>query len=102
MVIKNTYYKLPVHARHFQPYTYPGADTGSGHDPIIADFKLNIKVISKRRRLIKYDIQRLNQASNKEDMRVELDKLCSENDPRSKCEPDDIWNDIRENVQNAC
>lgn len=82
--------------------TYPGADVGSYLNPITANFKLHLKIIRKRKASQKYDVQKLNKTDIKKNMRLELNRLCNANDPESKDNPEDIWNNIKENLQDTC
>ena len=60
--------------------------------------RLNLKTNSRKKTQTKYNMQKLQQTDGKEGMKLELGRICSEDDPTTKSEPEDIWSDIRENI----
>ena len=55
---------------------YPGADVGSVHNPIIANFRLNLKINSRKKTTHKkYNMQKLQQTDGKEGMKLKLGRI---------------------------
>lgn len=81
---------------------YPGADIGSDHNPLIADFQFRLKLISEKRTTTQrhYNIDRLREPAVADRMKFELTELwaSNNNNPGLNDSPDDIWNNIKQNI----
>ena len=72
--------------------TRPGADCGSDHEFLIAKFKLKLKKVGKTTRPFRYDLNQIPY-----DYTVEVRNRFK--GPRSDRVPDELWNEVRDIVQ---
>ena len=71
----------------------PGADCGSGHEPLITKFRLNLKKVGKIARPFRYDLNQIPY-----DFTVEVRNRFKGLDLIDRV-PDELWNEVRDIVQ---
>lgn len=127
LMIKNTYFKLPPRRlytwkspgdryrnqidfflvnQRFQNsithvITYPGADIGSDHNPLVANISLRCKLLKKPTKKRKPDIGKTHEPNIRENLKQELNRLCLISDPTTEENPNDIWTKLRANIEAA-
>ena len=73
--------------------TRPGADCGSGHELLIAKFRLKLKKVGKTARPFRYDLNHIPY-----DYTVEMRNRFTGLDLIDRV-PDELWNEVRDTVQ---
>ena len=73
--------------------TRPGADCGSEHELLIAKFRLNMKKVGKTTRSFRYDLNQIPY-----DYTVEVKNRFKSLDLIDRV-PDELWNEVRDIVQ---
>ena len=73
--------------------TRPGADCGSDHELLITKFRFNLKKVGKTARPFKYDLNQIPY-----DYTVEVRNRSKGLDLTDRV-PDELWNDVRDIVQ---
>ena len=71
----------------------PGADCGSGHEPLITKFRLNLKKVGKIARPFTYDLNQIPY-----DFPVEVRNRLKGLDVIDRV-PDELWNEVHDIVQ---
>ena len=71
----------------------PGADCGSGHEPLITKFRLNLKKVGKIARPFTYDLNQIPY-----DFPVEVRNRFKGLDVIDRV-PDELWNEVHDIVQ---
>ena len=72
-----------------------GADCGSGHEPLIAKFRLKLKKVGRTTRPLRYDLNQIPYYDT-----VEVTKRFKGLDLIDRV-PDELWTEVRDNVQEA-
>ncbi|KAL3284978.1 hypothetical protein HHI36_019107, partial [Cryptolaemus montrouzieri] len=80
---------------------YPGADSASDHNPLVADFRFQCKLVSKKLSNRRHDKQSLKQPGIRANLRIELDEMCQGNNPAEENTSNEIWNELKFNIQMA-
>ena len=90
-----------------QAKTYPGADIGSDHNPVVATVKINLKKIKKKVNMGLFNLDRLKDEQMRQQCAVEVNNIfdCLENElteqEYEKDRIDIIWTNIKEGIQKA-
>ena len=75
--------------------TRPGADCGSDHELLIAEFRLKLKKVGKTTRPFRYDLNQIPY-----DYTVEVRNRVKRLDPMERV-PEELWIEVRDIVQEA-
>ena len=82
-----------LYSQSFRSKTKPGADCGSDHELLIAKFRLKLKKVGKTTRPFRYDLNQMPY-----DYTVEV-RSRFKGLTRSDRVPDELWNEVRDIVQ---
>ena len=90
-----------------QTKTYPGADIGSDHNPVVATVKINLKRIKKKEKMEQFNLDMLKDEHMWQQYAVKVNNIfdCIEHDVTGQEYENDrvdiLWTNIKEGIQNA-
>ena len=90
-----------------QTKTYPGADIGSDHNPVVATVKINLKRIKKKENMEQFNIDMLKDEHMRQQYAVVVNNIfdCLEHEVTEqeyeKDRVDILWTNIKEGIQKA-
>ena len=90
-----------------QTKTYPGADIGSDHNPVVATVKINLKRIKKKENMEQFNLDMLKDEHMRQQYAVEVNNIfdCLEHEVTEqeyeKDRVDILWTNIKEGIQKA-
>ena len=90
-----------------QTKTYPGADIGSDHNPVVATVKINLKRIKKKENMEEFNLDMEKDEHMRQQYAVEVNNIfdCLEHEVTEqeyeKDRVDILWTNIKEGIQKA-
>ena len=90
-----------------QTKTYPGADIGSDHNPVVATVKINLKRIKKKENMEQFNLDMEKDEHMRQQYAVEVNNIfdCLEHEVTEqeyeKDRVDILWTNIKEGIQKA-
>lgn len=82
--------------------TYPGADIGSDHVPLVAEIKLKLKKIRKEQKNLRIDTEVLKNSQTREQVRQELNNELATSTNGSYKEVEHLWLDLKNIFTGVC